>query len=393
MVAVTHAAPPAAAPQAVGEWLESLAPVYSEADRKRFAAAYEMARESVGAARSADGEPLLVRALGTAGILAAQRLDADSLTASLLLGLPEAGARDAKRVEAAFGPGVATLVAGVARMDSVRALAASSDAQRAEQAENLRKMLLAMVDDIRVVLIKLAERTQALRYLMSAAGPSEGRPRERGEAEARRARPRALTAADTAVRPMPNEDKEAARNSAPTGGSAAAKPQAWGDVRAAGPDVTSAAREVMDVYAPLANRLGVWQLKWELEDLSLRALEPEDLQAHRAAARRAPRSTASATSATSSRRSSASSPPRASRPRSPAGPSTSTASGARCGARTVGIDALYDVRAVRVLVDDGASDCYTALGIVHHLWTPLPGEFDDYIASPRPTTTARCTPR
>jgi len=105
----------------------------------------------------------------------------------------------------------AALVTGVARMDSVHALAAGgASEQPGVQAENLRKMLLAMVEDIRVVLIKLAERTQALRHLMG-------------------------------------------------GGDA---------------DRMAAAREVMDVYAPLANRLGLWQLKWELEDLSLRALEP-----------------------------------------------------------------------------------------------------------------------
>ena len=103
------------------------------------------------------------------------------------------------------------------------------------QAENLRKMLLAMVEDIRVVLIKLAERTQALRFLV---------------------------------------DAEAAAD----------------EVRA------HAARETLDLFAPLANRLGVWQLKWELEDLSLRALEPETYQRIAPPARRAPHSTASTTS-------------------------------------------------------------------------------------------------
>ena len=83
MVAVTHAAPQAAAPQAVGAWLDTLAPVYTDADRSRFASAYEMARDAFGDARHAEGERLIDRALGTAGILAAQRLDPDSLTAAL----------------------------------------------------------------------------------------------------------------------------------------------------------------------------------------------------------------------------------------------------------------------------------------------------------------------
>ena len=130
--------------------------------------------------------------------------------------VPVAGAFDAEEVEAQFGADVATLVAGVARMGGIRATADSGDKEeRAAQAENLRKMLLAMVEDIRVVLIKLAERTQALRSLMC------------GDATLR----------------------------------------------------AQTAREVLDLFAPLANRLGVWQLKWELEDLSLRALEPATYKA------------------------------------------------------------------------------------------------------------------
>ena len=118
---------------------------------------------------------------------------------------------DGEAFAAAHGAEVAALVRGVTRMTELRALPAVGDAaERAVQAENLRKMLLAMVEDIRVVLIKLAERTQALRYLIG-------------------------------------NDASGARQ---------------------------VAREVLDLFAPLANRLGVWQLKWELEDLSLRALEP-----------------------------------------------------------------------------------------------------------------------
>ena len=126
-------------------------------------------------------------------------------------------------------------------MDEIRATPPQGDAaERAAQAERLRKMLLAMVEDIRVVLIKLAERTQALRFLMTG-GRGDAEPRQR------------------------------------------------------------AAREVLDLFAPLANRLGVWQLKWELEDLSLRALEPDDLQGDRDDAGRAPARPRSATSRTSSR--------------------------------------------------------------------------------------------
>ena len=119
MVAVTHAAPQAAVPQAVNAWLDTLAPVYTEADRGRFATAYETARDAFGDLRHADGERLIDRALGTASILAAQRLDPDSLTAALLVGLPNVAGYDEARVVAAFGADVATLIGGVARMDVV----------------------------------------------------------------------------------------------------------------------------------------------------------------------------------------------------------------------------------------------------------------------------------
>src|SRR4029078_10256301 len=189
--------------------------------------------------------------------------------------------------------------------------------QRAAQAENLRKMLLAMVDDIRVVLIKLAERTQALRHLMSS------------DETARRA----------------------------------------------------VAREVVDVYGPLANRLGLWQLKWELEDLSLRALEPAEykriarlLDERRRDRERYIRDVVSllrreleAVGLTAEVR---------------GRPKHIYSIFNKMRRKRIGIAALSDIRAVRVLVDS-VRDCYTALGVVHHLWTPLPGEFDDYIAKPK----------
>ena len=318
MVATTQAAPRAAAPQAVGAWLDSLASIYIEADRERFAAAYAMAQETLGDLRGADGEPLVERALGTAGILAAQRFDPDSLAAALLLGLPQSSQHDPARLAAAFGADVAALVAGVARMNAVHVQPAGADSQqRAAQAENLRKMLLAMVEDIRVVLIKLAERTYALRYLMG-----------RGDAERR-----------------------------------------------------AAAREVVDVYAPLANRLGLWQLKWELEDLSMRALEPDEYKriAHLIDERRLDRERyIDNVVATLARELAAGGVTAEVRGR----PKHIYSIFSKMRRKQIGIDALYDIRAVRILVET-VRDCYTALGIVHHLWTPLPGEFDDYIAKPK----------
>ena len=318
MVAVLHAAPQNAAPQAVAAWLDTLSSEYSVAERTSFAAAFEYARSRCSDAAMPDGESALDRALGTATILAGLKLDPDSIRAALLLGLPVAGTFDADALAADFGADVATLVAGVARMGVIRTTPSTGNAEeRAAQAENLRKMLLSMVEDIRVVLIKLAERTRALRTLV---------------------------AGNAAVR-------------------------------------TQVAREVLDLFAPLANRLGVWQLKWELEDLCLRALEPD---AYKSIAgmldeRRLDRQryiedvlatlrrelTAAGVAAEVSGR-----------------PKHIYSIWNKMRRKQAGIDTLYDIRAVRILVDS-VKDCYTALGLVHHLWTPLAREFDDYIAKPK----------
>ncbi|HEX7329137.1 MAG TPA: bifunctional (p)ppGpp synthetase/guanosine-3',5'-bis(diphosphate) 3'-pyrophosphohydrolase [Casimicrobiaceae bacterium] len=318
MITATRAAPQAAAPQAVATWLDALPPVYTEADRSRFASAYALAQERLADARADDGEALIERALGTATIVAAQALDPDSITAALLHPLPGRPGFDATTIESRFGHDVANLIIGVAKMDSVRATAAGADAaERAAQAENLRKMLLAMVEDIRVVLIKLAERTQALRWLMT------------GDEARRRA----------------------------------------------------VAREVTDVYAPLANRLGVWQLKWELEDLSLRALEPAEYRriALLLDERRADRERYIDTVVAELGRELAAAGVRA---EVSGRPKHIYSIYRKMHRKHVGIEALYDIRAVRVLVDS-VRDCYSALGVVHQLWTPLPGEFDDYIAKPK----------
>ena len=177
------------------------------------------------------------------------------------------------RSNARFGADVATLVTGVARMDEIRALPPQGDAdERAAQAETLRKMLLAMVEDIRVVLIKLAERT---------ADPALSWSSRRRRAELRDAR----------------------------------------------------RGEVLDLFAPLANRLGVWQLKWELEDLACARSSPTTYKAIAQAAGRAARSTASVTSRTSIALLQRELAARRHHGRDhAAAPSTSTASGTRCGA-------------------------------------------------------------
>jgi len=319
MVAVAHAAPKTGAPQAMAAWLDGLRGIYPDDDVATFEAAASYARERYAVARGRDGESLFDRALGAATIVAALKLDAGAVRAALLSGLPAAGAFDADDIGKRFGGDAVALVAGVARMDEIRAVSQTGDAEeRAAQAERLRKMLLAMVEDIRVVLIKLAERAQAMRFLVSS-----------GEADAR----------------------------------------------------VRAARDALDLFAPLANRLGVWQLKWELEDLALRVLEPETYKAiaRMLDERRLDRARYIDDVIAALSRELAGAGIRA---EVSGRPKHIYSIWNKMRRKQTGIDAVYDIRAVRVLVDD-IKDCYAALGVVHHLWTPLAGEFDDYIAKPK----------
>lgn len=305
-----------------GAWLEAVgSPGWTPVERGLLERAASWAMPRLEARILAGGEPATAHAAGVAGILHGLELDADTCAASLLAGTLSA-AEDAPalaEVRAAFGMQVAALAEGVARMAAIDALgrrAAQED--RAAQLESLRKMLLAMAQDVRVVLIKLADHVQTLRY--------------------------AVKCRDDALR-------------------------------------RDAAQLALDIFAPLANRLGVWQLKWELEDLSLRIIEPDTykriaglLDARRDDRRhdiedviarlRAELAQAGLRADVSGR------------------PKHIYSIYNKMRRKGVDFDAIYDVRAVRVLVDD-VKECYTVLGIVHSLWTPLAREFDDYIARPK----------
>ncbi len=302
-------------------WVEQVGAGYAAPERAAIAAALAAARSSYGETRAPDGEPWLDRALGTAAIVAGLKLDAESVCAAVLLGIPSLPGFDAAAFAASFGAEVAQIVVGAARMGAIRAVAdIGAKEERALQAENLRKMLLAMVADIRVVLLKLAERTQALRFEVGAEA-------------------------------LPGEMRE------------------------------HSARETLDLFAPLANRLGVWQLKWELEDLALRALEPEAYQriAQLLDERRLDRQHYIESVQATLRRELAA-----------AGLKAEVSGRAKhiysiwtkMRRKQAGIESLYDIRAVRILVAE-VKDCYAALGVVHNLWTPVPREFDDYIAKPK----------
>ena len=276
------------------------------------------------------GEAAAARGEAAAVLMERLRMGDDCVAAARLIGLP-ADADTEQAVQQQFGAEIGQLFVGVHRMATMQGLqrgagtsastAPPTAAQQAQQTEALRKMLLAMVDDVRVVLLKLAERLVSLR---SAALSTEARRNESAQAEA---------------------------------------------------------REVMEVFAPLANRLGVWQLKWELEDLSLRLLEPH--QYHSIARyldeTRIEREAYIDTTKALLR-------------------DALAAAGIDCEIsgrskhiysiyeklkrKHCSIEELYDIRAVRVMVDE-VKDCYAALGIVHSMFQPVPGEFDDYIAKPK----------
>lgn len=305
-------------------WLNALAAQFTPDEIKLLRQACTMAAPLYNGQVTLTDMPLLAHALGAADILIGMRMDAETLAATLLHAIPEYLDDWHELVENQFGATVASLVEGIARMEQIRQFseieqlhAADSTGDQAQQIESLRQMLLAMVQDIRVVLIKLAERTQTLRHLAGASHEQQQR----------------------------------------------------------------IARETRGIFAPLANRLGVWQIKWELEDHALRYLEPQLYKeiAHLLDERRVDREQyiddvlaqlrqelqqADIKGEISGR------------------PKHIYSIINKMRRKNVEFSKLYDVRAVRILVDD-VKDCYAALGLVHHLWQPIPGEFDDYIARPK----------
>ncbi len=277
-----------------------------------------------GEADAAHRRERIAAALDILETLATLGLDADALCAGVLCVPVAEGCIGAEALAAGFGAGVAALIAGVQRMDALgldphEHTRRHSFANRQRQGENLRRMLVSMIDDPRVALVKLAERVQALRALGTA-----------------------------------NES----------------------------PGAVQTARAAMDIYAPLAHRLGVGQIKWELEDLAFRHLQPADYRgiAKLLDERRADREQFIAEATARLREALAAAGVKAELSGRPKHLYSIWRKMQRKG---IGITEVYDVRALRVLVGSVA-DCYSTLGIVHGLWRNLPGEFDDYIANPKP---------
>jgi len=317
---------------AKSEYLENLVTGLSPEDAQRVLSALEFVAPHFENVEVVTGQNALQFARGVAVTLSALRTDADTRIASLLFELPQIDPRVAEGIEPRFGKEIVDLVGGVRSLMRLSALhlmqqAAQPDSSRnknaAQQAstqlETLRKMLLAMASDMRVVMVRLASRLTTLRYF----------------AEQKRF------------------------------------------------DETSQqyARETFDLYAPLANRLGIWQMKWELEDLSFRFLEPESyiFIAKKLEEKRVEREEFIARSID-----------RLQHEMNAVGikaevfgrPKHIYSIWNKMRGKGISFDELNDVRAFRIIVDD-IKACYTVLGIVHDIWTPDPSEFDDYIARPK----------
>lgn len=297
-------------------WLAAIAEARDDDEMDYLRAACLEAFHLYGDQTHADGELIILYVLHVADILDKLKMDVETLAAALLSEAVGAMGFDARRIEGLFGAHVLEMINNMARIDRV-ASGSSASISEEQHTENLRRMLLGIAGDVRVVLVILAERVHIARMLKHA------------------------------------EEKVRRR----------------------------VASEILHIYAPLANRLGIWQLKWELEDLSLRYLEPDQYKelAKRLQGRRHDREKyihdvisllqekfeEQGIKADISGR-----------------PKHIYSIWKKMQRKNVDFDQIFDVLAVRVMVETVAQ-CYEVLGIVHGIWKHIPGEFDDYIATPK----------
>ena len=296
------------------ELINSVLKYHPSTDISMIEKAYKVASEAHEGQKRKSGEPYIIHPLCVAIILADLELDKETIVAGLLHDAVEDTWMTYEEVEKEFGSEVALLVDGVTKLGQL-----SYSADKVEvQAENLRKMFLAMAKDIRVILIKLADRLHNMRTLQY-------------------------------MRPEKQQEK---------------------------------ARETMDIYAPIAMRLGISKIKVELDDLSLKYLKPDvyyDL-VHKVALRKSEREQFVGAIVKEVKK---------------------HMDDSNIKAQVDGrvkhffsiykkmvnqdktIDQIYDLFAVRILVDT-VKDCYAALGVIHEMYKPIPGRFKDYIAMPKP---------
>lgn len=309
--------------------VENLTEGLSGTDGKQVMDAYAFAREAYADRKMHSGQPAIEFSKSIGLILAELNSDAQTRVAGLLAVLPEHNPEAGAQLEARFGVEVDNLVDSARKLFRLRDLTGGLDeighgknaAQiRKAQAETLRKMLLAMAADMRVVMIRLAARMAALRYLAKK-----------------------------------KEDSDTSRHYA---------------------------KETLEIYAPLANRLGIWQVKWELEDLSFRFIDPDAYRRiaksleekrtereefiRRIMARLRQELDAAGIKADVTGR-----------------PKHIYSIYNKMRGKSLDFSQMYDLRAFRVIVSD-IKTCFTVLDMIHRLWTPILKEFDDYISRPKP---------
>ncbi|HEV2261158.1 MAG TPA: bifunctional (p)ppGpp synthetase/guanosine-3',5'-bis(diphosphate) 3'-pyrophosphohydrolase [Candidatus Rubrimentiphilum sp.] len=273
---------------------------------------YDRAAHAHEGQRRASGESYVEHPLAVAGILAELEMDRDTIAAALLHDVVEDTSVTTDQVAAEFGKEIAGLVDGVTKLTRI-----PYQSKEEAQVENLRKMFMAMAKDIRVIIIKLADRLHNMRTLGSLPPPKQ----------------------------------------------------------------LAIARETLDIYTPIAHRLGIWKIKWDMEDLCLRYIDPEHYreivesvaktrnERERSVAAAIERLNAEFTAMGINAKIEG-------RPKHFYSIYTKMQKGRD-------FSTIYDLTAIRIIVDS-VKDCYAALGAVHAIWTPLPGRFKDYIAMPKP---------
>jgi GTP pyrophosphokinase len=283
-----------------------------QVDEALLRRAYDLADSAHEGQLRASGESYIAHPVAVAAILASLEMDVPTLAAALLHDVVEDTVVTSEQVAAQFGAEIAQLVDGVTKLTRI-----PYQSKEDAQVENLRKMFMAMAKDIRVIIIKLADRLHNMRTLASLPPPKQ----------------------------------------------------------------QTIAKETLEIYAPIAHRLGIWTIKWDLEDLALRYLDPEGYReiSDRVAKKRAEREENVDVVCRELR---------------------SEFDRLKIDAEVVGRpkhfysiytklkrgrdwSTIYDLTALRIIVDS-VKDCYAALGVVHSLWKPLPGRFKDYIAMPKP---------
>src|SRR3972149_6221684 len=319
------------------DFVSELSPNLTPPDREEIKRAYELAEKAHTGQTRASDEPYVTHCIAVAKILNEMNLPAPVVIAGLLHDIVEDTSVTLEDVRREFGDEVAQLVDGVtkltnlprvSRMDKPRTDGVtptdytpeerSDQRARDREAETIRKTFLAMGEDVRVVLIKLADRVHNMRTLKHLSSEKQRR----------------------------------------------------------------IARETLEIFAPLANRLGIWHVKWELEDLGFRYVDPDQYRkiAGMLDERRVGRE--STMSAIIQKIRSTLAEHHIEAIEVSGRPKHIYSIWKKMTRKQANFDRIYDVRAVRVIVKD-IPTCYVAPGVIHGMWKPQPGEFDDYIATPK----------